>query len=135
MLPGMTLEEKEKAKVLFADGETYSSIARTLKRSPHTVKAYLVKPDVKDEVEAVKQNLADFYENMAHRMLSSITDEDIKKINAYQRVVSSGISTDKMRLLRGEATQNVRIEELSLEVHTTLGNLQALKTVLGKSEE
>ena len=132
MLPGLTLEEKERAKVMFANGLTFSAIGRELKRSPHTIKAYLVKPDTTIEVEKTKQDLADFFEGMATRMLASITDEDIRKINAYQRTVAAGISTDKMRLLRGESTQNIRTQELSLEIHSAIGNVQALKAALGE---
>lgn len=60
-------------------------------------------------VEEAKGKLADVYESTARRMLASITDADILKINAYQRTVASGIATDKMRLLRGESTSNQSI--------------------------
>ena len=41
------------------------------------------------------------FEGMARKMLVSISEEDIHKINAYQRTVSAGICTDKAAALRG----------------------------------
>jgi len=42
-------------------------------------------------------------------MLFSISDQDIEKINAYQRTVAAGIATDKMRLLKDQSTENVHL--------------------------
>jgi hypothetical protein len=44
------------------------------------------------------------------RLITSISDEDIERLNAYQRIISAGISVDKLRLLRNESTQNVSID-------------------------
>ena len=60
----LTLAEQEKAKVLHAEGRTFHAIAMTLKRSPHTIKAYLVKPEVGQEVQRVKKELADMFEDV-----------------------------------------------------------------------
>jgi hypothetical protein len=38
-------------------------------------------------------------------MITSITDTDIRKLDAYRRTLSGAVATDKMQLLRGEATQ------------------------------
>ena len=59
-----------------------------------------------ERVEVIREELADRYDELHHRLLDSITDTDIQKINAYQRIVSCGIITDKVRLLRGQATEN-----------------------------
>jgi hypothetical protein len=40
-------------------------------------------------------------------MLDSITDQDIEKINAYQRTLSAAVATDKMRLPKNQSTENV----------------------------
>jgi hypothetical protein len=48
-------------------------------------------------------------------MIDSITDEDIEKLNAYQRTIASGICTDKMRLLRNESTSNISIHEIKIQ--------------------
>jgi hypothetical protein len=103
----LTLAEQEKAKVFHAEGRTYHSIAKSLKRSPHTIKKYLIKPEVVPEIQRVKKELADMFEDLAIRMINSISPEDISKINAYQRTLSGGIAIDKMRLLRGQSTERV----------------------------
>jgi IS30 family transposase len=103
----LSLEEKEKIKTFYAIGKSYNSIGRGLNRSPHTIKRYLLCPEAQEQVEVIKKELADMYEELARRMLISITDEDVQKISAYQRVIASGISVDKMRLLRDLSTENI----------------------------
>jgi hypothetical protein len=125
----LTLAEQEKAKVLHAEGRTYHAIALTLKRSPHTIKAYLVKPEVVPEIQKVKKELADMFEDLARKMIDSITPEDISKINAYQRTLSGGIATDKMRLLRGQSTE--RIDAVVLTAKLT--DLQATRQRLERA--
>src|SRR3989337_1941843 len=105
----LSLKEKEMIQVLHANGETYNAIAVKLKRSPHTIKGYLIQPEAKEEVEKIKDELSDMYEALSKRMLASITDDDIRKINAYQRVIASSAATDKMRLLKNQSTANISI--------------------------
>ena len=103
----LSTEEKERIKLLSANGNSYYAISQELNRSPHTIKKYLSEPEIINEVAVKKAELADMFESMARKMVESITDEHIGKINAYQRIVSSGICTDKMRLLRERSTQNI----------------------------
>jgi hypothetical protein len=105
----LCLEEREKIKLMIANGATYNSVARELKRAPKTIKKCATEPDMAVEISEQRKDLAAWYEDMTRRMLSSITDEDIKKINAYQRMVSAGIATDKMRLLTDQSTENVAV--------------------------
>lgn len=108
-MPGkpMNIIEKEKCKVQRAIGGTYHAIAQDLNRSPHTIKKYVEQPDAKEEIRELKADLADMFEGLAHRLLNSITQADIEKLNAYQRTVGSGIAVDKMRLLREQSTENI----------------------------
>src|SRR4030042_3225830 len=117
---GLTTEEKELIKLLSAKGESYYAISLQVKRSPHTIKKYLSEPETSLEVTEKKQELADIYEELANRFLRSISDEDIQKINAYQRTLSAGISTDKMRLLRNESTQNIALDAILSVIHQSL---------------
>ena len=55
---------------------------------------------------SVRDELADRYEELDHSVLDSISDAGFLKVNAYQWVVSFGIPTDNVRLLRGAATEN-----------------------------
>lgn len=108
----LTTEEKETIKVMVASGETYFSISKQISRDPKTVKKYALTPDVADEIAEKKNELADLFEDLAKRMLTSITPEDIKNINAYQRTLSAAVATDKAKLLKeqGSVTINNLVE-------------------------
>jgi AraC-like DNA-binding protein len=55
--------------------------------------------------EDFKNNTADVFDRMTHRMLMSITDADIEKAQLLPRVTSAAILHDKARTIRGQATQ------------------------------
>ena len=116
----LTVKELEQIKTLRASGLTYHAISREIDRDPKTVKKVCLDPQASIEIQEIKQELADMYEGLAKRMLTSITEEDIQKINAYQRTVSAGISTDKMRLLRNESTENIAINSILSAIHQSL---------------
>lgn len=48
---------------------------------------------------------------IATTSITSITNDDLKSLNALQRMTLSAIAIDKARLLLGESTQNVAIRE------------------------
>jgi len=108
----LTLKEIENAKVLFASGKSFNAIGKALCRDRKTIKSYLTEPQATKEIEEMKEELADMFEGLAKRMLTSITQEDIERINSYQRTLSAAVATDKMRLLREESTQNIGIRGL-----------------------
>ena len=64
------------------------------------------------QIEAIKEDLAASFEDLAKRMIASIADADIRGINAYQRTVASAVAVDKMRLLRDQSTQNVALHSI-----------------------
>lgn len=100
--------ELAKAKTLAAMGHSYRQIGRELGKSDHTIKrALTASPEVVAEVETMQKDLGDIFDDLAKRMAGSITDEDIKKLNAYQRTVSAAIATDKAQLLKGRPTMSV----------------------------
>lgn len=103
----LTMEEKQQVALMTAEGRTPNYIGKALSRDRKTIAAALAKPETAELVEERRTDLADMYETLSRRMVDSITDEDITKINAYQRTVASGIATDKMRLLRGQSTANL----------------------------
>jgi hypothetical protein len=105
----LTIEEKEQIKLMIANGNSYNAVAHEIRRDPKTVKRYASEPQVSTEITKKQQDLAEWYQQLAERMLASITDSDIAKINAYQRTVSAGIATDKMRLLTDQSTENVAV--------------------------
>jgi hypothetical protein len=107
--PGLTLDEEEKIKTLIAMGKTYHAVALEIGRDAKTVKKYAIQSDTQVEIVEKKKELAEWFEGLAERMLESITDEDIGKISAYQRTLSAAVATDKMRLLRGNSTDNMEL--------------------------
>ena len=112
----LNFDEIETIKILRANGLTFHAISLKISRDPKTVKKTCLVPEIADEIKEIQEVLADQYEGMARRMIDSITDEDIQKINAYQRTIASGICTDKMRLLRNESTENFSIDALNLSI-------------------
>ena len=106
---GLATEEKELIKLLSAKGESCYAISLQVKRSPHTIKKYLSEPETSLEVIEKKQELSDMFEDVARRMIESITDESIQSLDAYKKTISAGIATDKMRLLRDQSTDNLGI--------------------------
>jgi predicted transcriptional regulator len=124
----LTVAEMEKMKALIANGKTYHAVAQELNRSPHTIKKYATESETTKEIQKIKQELADMYEGLARRMINSITDEDIQKINAYQRTLSAAVSTDKMRLLREQSTDIIDLKSVSLDINELINQCQeALK--------
>ena len=104
--------ELAQIKVLRASGLTFHAISKRLDRDPKTIKKACLTPEMAPQIEQVKVALADRFENVAVRMLTAISDEDITRINAYQRTLSAAISTDKMRLLRGASTENISLHAI-----------------------
>ena len=126
----LLLAEIEKAKVLSASGKSYRQIGAELGRSDKTIKKALnSSPAVIQDVIKIKGELADMFEDVAKRMIASISDGDIRTLDAYRRTLSGGIATDKMRLLRGESTANIdvhanirKIEDIDAEIARLEGN-------------
>jgi len=112
----LNFDEIETVKLLRANGLTFHAISLKINRDPKTVKKACLDPVIASEIIEIKEVLADQYENLARRMMDSITDADIQKINAYQRTIASGICTDKMRLLRNESTSNFSIDATNLSI-------------------
>lgn len=60
----------------------------------------------KDITEQFKNHRADIFAGYQDKLLSSVTDTDIKKASLMQRMASVGILYDKERLERGLSTGN-----------------------------
>ncbi len=105
----LTAPELGKAKILRGLGYSNRRIGAELGRSDHTIKRALASPQMVAEVETIKRDLGDIFKDLAHRMIESISDADICKLNAYQRTISAAVATDKSQLLKGEPTVNVAL--------------------------
>ncbi|OPY81799.1 MAG: hypothetical protein A4E65_00988 [Syntrophorhabdus sp. PtaU1.Bin153] len=134
MKPPLTLEEIQKAKVLKANGHTYCAIGRELKRDHKTIQKHLTEPEAVEDIRRIQDELTVFYADIARRMLASITDQDIGRINALQRTTAAAIATDKMRLLTDKSTQNVSIQEMATQIQADIGDLKRVREILLEEE-
>jgi hypothetical protein len=108
----LTENEQERAKVLRASGKTPSAIAKNMGRSHHTLQKFLDKPEVQKQVSIQREELAGMFDQVAHRVVSSVTPEDVTKATLQQKMVSAGIAVDKAALLRGEIPVTVNVNVL-----------------------
>lgn len=60
----------------------------------------------KQETDDYKANRADILTGIQHRILKTVTDDDLKRMPVGQRLMGFGILYDKERLERGQSTDN-----------------------------
>lgn len=101
---------KEVALTMALQGKPYSEIAA---RWGVTVQAIskLLKPH-RTEIEgyqAFKHDPATVYEFTEFKLISSVDNDDIKKMGGYQKVGSAGLIRDKVRLERNQSTGNYNV--------------------------
>ena len=103
-------------------GLTYEEIGNLLGCTKVNIH-YRLKPYM-DEINGLadyKKHRADVIAIKGRKILNSLTDEDIQKAPAGQRVMMYGILYDKERLERGESTHNIA------SIHTDIQALKAHK--------
>ncbi len=105
----LTINEIEAIKVQKASGRTYNAIAKMLGRDPKTIKRCCLEPRNAEERKAIRQQITSNFEDLAIRMLTSVSDENISKLSALQKVTAGAICTDKVQLLRGQPTERIDI--------------------------
>ena len=74
------------------------------------------------ETQDYKANMADILLGFQHRILRSITDEEIKKASLQVKFMGFGIAYDKYRLETNQSTGNLSV------IQSTLQELKRLKT-------
>ncbi len=119
--------EIEQIKVLKASGLSYYAVAKKVGREPKTVKRCCMDPRNAEEIKDIQRELASYFEDLSMRLITSISDEDIERLNAYQRIISAGISVDKLRLLRNESTQNLAIDVVKRDWKEVQARLEELR--------
>jgi glutamyl-tRNA reductase len=75
-------------------------------------------------VELRKKAIANMFYFNVDRLLQSISDEDIKKMQPFQRFIASGMSLDKARLAEGLSTENISVKGV---VATIASELEQMK--------
>ncbi len=108
----LDLYEIEQIKVLKASGLSYCAVAKKVGRSNKTVKRCCMDPRNAEEIKEIQRELAGYFEDLSMRLITSISDEDIERLNGYQRVIAAGIAVDKCRLIRNESTENISIDAI-----------------------
>ncbi len=112
----LTISEISSIKILRSEGRSFNAIARKINRDPKTVKRCCQEPRNAEEIRSLQQEIASFFEDLTMRLLTSISDADIEKMNGQSRFVSAGIAVDKLRLLRGDSTENISIDVLNANI-------------------
>jgi len=111
----MNQEEKETAKVLFANGSTIFQIAQAMRRSSHAIKRCLAPEEVQLEIQDIKERLIRKYQEIAERCTDRLLEPGtLDQSSPRDLATISGISVDKSRLLSGQSTENVAIALNSL---------------------
>ncbi len=123
----LTLYEIEQIKVLKASGLSYYAVARKLGRDSKIIRRCCQDPRNAEEIKDIQRELASYFEDLSMRLITSISDEDIERLNAYQRIISAGISVDKLRLLRNESTQNLAIDVVKRDWKEVQARLEELR--------
>ena len=108
----LTESEKERAKVLHAGGKSPNAIAKSLGRNRRTVAKFLDKPEVRQQVNIQREELAQMFDTVAHRVVSSVSDKDVERASLVQKLTSAGIAVDKASMLRGESPGPLNVHVL-----------------------
>ncbi len=108
----LNVAELEQIKVLRASGLTFHAISKKLDRDHKTIAKACRAPEMAPQIAQVKVTLADRFENVAVRMLTAISDKGIDALDDYKKTLSAAISTDKMRLLTGQSTENIALHAI-----------------------
>lgn len=119
-IPIQRLEE------LRAKGLSYSQVASIVGCSKANVLLRLQSRDLQvDDIETFKDNESQVLTQLRHRIISSITDDEIKKAPLATKAMVYGIAYDKYRLETGQSTQNI-------DTHATQLNINQLGSELDR---
>ena len=113
----------------YARGLSYHQIARETGVNRATISKLLKTDAAQTKLSLLKSNLADKIEEIARKMLFSISDSEIPTISPAQRMTCVGIAVDKMQLLRNKPTEIV-----SSEIPTKLADMIAY-VLIDKTQE
>lgn len=112
-------------------GLSYQQIADICKCSKQNIHARLSKFEF---VEDFQSNKATEYEALQYRVIKSIDDRCIQKTPFVQRTTAIAILEDKIRLIRGQSTQNSAINvQMSIE-HKAIAE-EVIKNIKAKELE
>jgi hypothetical protein len=113
--------------ILLADkGHSHGEIAKIVGCSAQNIQARLANYDY-NGLKTFRERKDSVFERIQCELANSLNADDIKNMAARDRIMGIGILEDKIRLLRGQSTENV----LSVSVIKTLDERTGdLKTML-----
>ena len=98
-------------------GLTYKEIGKLTGCSRQNIQQRLeIVEYSKEDLENFKKHRGDVFAFMQSKLINSIDLEEIKEMNPYQRIISTGILFDKERLQRGESTENIDVVAANLNI-------------------
>jgi hypothetical protein len=100
MAKRLNTQEKEQAKVGLASGKSINQVARDLHRSSSTISLLAQEPANREQIEALRSEIASDFEGLAKRALV-ISDKDLAKESAYRKTLIAKIASDSSNILRG----------------------------------
>ena len=111
-------------------GLSHAQIGKVVKCSPQNITQRLQAEGLETLAE-YKENKDAVFEHLQQKIIKSIADEDIKKAPFGSRVTAAAILEDKIRLVRGQSTENksVLVAELK-SAQEGLNRLRGLKAKL-----
>jgi hypothetical protein len=89
-------------------GLSTNAIAEIANRAASTIQERLKHLGFTDRVEHFRSNKADILEQIQWRMIKQTTDKDLHDLVKKRGFVDLAIIEDKIRLIRGESTSNVK---------------------------
>ena len=106
----MSLEEKQTAKVLYANGQEIAQIAQAMRRSAHAIKRCLSPEEVQLEIQDIRERLIQKYQAIAEKCTDRLLEPGtLDQSSPRDLATISGISVDKSRLLAGQSTENIAV--------------------------
>lgn len=107
-------------------GLSQSQIAKILGCSREAIQQRLARVDYQQgETKEYVRNRADILASFQWRLLSSLTDADIKKMVPDRRIWCYGVLFDKERMERGQSTENISIASVAMHLQCELADHQA----------
>jgi hypothetical protein len=127
-------EIREKVKIMAIQGHSEPYIAKKFNIANSSV--HRIKKEI-DGLESLRENKKQEIINKLWEIvlsaLNSITDEKIKKMSAYQIMLTAAVAADKAQLLSGEATE--RLELSQSEIDRKLNELEIAEKELKEAWE
>jgi len=109
-------------------GNSFADVGAIVGCSAQNVAERLAKADL-DGLELYSRHKAQVFEAKQRKILDAITDEKMDNMSAAQGVVAAAIFEDKIRLIRGQATEIIDIRQISIDLEAITKRMQeTLKT-------